>query len=386
MEAKDDRRKGNESRRMNMTVNAILKSEEGDVLKAAKSFFAKLFEEGVIDYLLAPQHIAKGRSLTQTLVKGVDNLEEVNPFSPVMAANSATMVAQLSNNSSGTIGVVMKPCELRALVELVKLGQAKLDNLFVIGVDCAGTFEVEDFSAFIGDADWEAAEKEKSLLADMYSGKTDDDALPMKLRSSCMICNAFTPHMGDVTLNLLGMEEGILVTLDEELAGKLGLEAVDAPYSHESVVDDRTQSRGYRRERAFEEFRDKMKSIDDMADIVATCSRCYACQSACPICYCRVCFFRTETFEPESDRFLRWADKEGAVRMPPEILLYHLTRLNHMAASCIGCGMCESSCARGIPLSTLFQAVGDEVQKKLEYTPGKSVDDELPVATFRKEE
>jgi formate dehydrogenase subunit beta len=72
--------------------------------------------------------------------------------------------------------------------------------------------------------------------------------------------------------------------------------------------------------------------------------------------------------------------------MPTEILLYHLTRLNHVSASCIGCGMCESSCPRGIPLSTIFQAVAEEVQKKLEYVPGRSVEDAIPLATFEKEE
>jgi formate dehydrogenase (coenzyme F420) beta subunit len=369
-----------------MKVNTILRPEEGSVLKATGAFFKKLFNQKVIDYLLVPKHIGKGRSLTQTLVKNTDALDDVNPFSPVMAANSGTIVAQLSNNRRGKIGVIMKPCEIRALVELVKLDQAKLDNLFVIGVDCAGTFEVEDYSAFIGEADWEAPEKELNLIARMYARKSEDDPLPMELRSSCKICNAFTPHMGDVTLRLIGMEEGVLVTLDSELAKKLGLEEAEVPWSHQSAVEDLTQSRTYKRERVFEEFRDKMKSINDFADAVATCTRCYACQTACPVCYCKVCFFRTETFNPESDRFLKWADKEGSVRMPSEILLYHLTRLNHMAASCVGCGMCESSCARGIPLATIFMAIGDEVQRKLEYEPGTSVDDELPVATFKKAE
>ena len=369
-----------------MKVNAILQPEEGSVLKATGAFFKKLFEQGVIDYLLVPKHIGKNRSLVQTLVKDTDALEDVNPFSPVMAANSGTIVAQLSNNTKGKIGVVMKACEIRALVELVKLGQAKLDNLFIIGADCAGTFEIEAYAAFIGDAEWEAPEKELELIKQMYARKSDDDPLPMNLRSNCKICNAFTPHLGDITLNLVGMEDGVLVTLDSELARKLGLEEVEDPWSHQSTVEDLTRSRTYKREQVFEEFKDKAKSITDMADILATCTRCYACQTACPICYCKVCFFRTETFNPESDRFLKWADKEGAVRMPSEILLYHLTRLNHMAASCIGCGMCESACARGIPLSTIFMAIGDEVQKKLEYTPGKSVDDELPVATFRKAE
>jgi len=364
-----------------MMVKAVLK---GNALDVTRALFRKLIEQGIVDYLLAPSHMAKGRTLTPTLIKDPNKLDEVNPFSLVMPTNAATIVGQLSNARKGIIGVVMKPCEIRALIELVKLGQAKLGHLFIIGVDCAGTFEVEDYASYAGE-EWETSEKEQQLLNDLYKG-TDEETLAMKLRSSCRICKDFIPQMGDVTLSLLGMEDGVLVGLDSELAEKLSLTPEDAPYSHQALVEDLSRSRTYLRERVFEEYRDKMKSVTDMADTLATCTRCYACQSACPICYCKVCFFRTDTFDPEAERYLRWADKEGAVPMPTEILLYHLTRLNHIAASCIGCGMCESACPRNIPLSTIFQAVGDEVQKKLEYTPGRSIEDELPVATFKKTE
>jgi formate dehydrogenase subunit beta len=365
-----------------MMVNTVL---NGNALDVTRAFFRKLIEEGIVDYLLVPSHIAKGRTLVPTLFKDPGKLDEVNPFSLVMPVNAATIVGQLSNAGKGIIGVVMKPCEIRALIELVKLGQAKLDHLFIIGVDCAGTFEVEDYASHAGE-EWDAPEKEQGLLADLYVKKIDEDKFPMKLRSPCRICKDFTPQMGNITLGLLGMEDGVLVGLDSELAERVSLTPEDEPYGHQSLVEDLSRSRTYRREQVFEEYRDKMKSISDMADTLATCTRCYACQSACPICYCKVCFFRTDTFDPEAERYLRWADKEGAVPMPTEILLYHLTRLNHIAASCIGCGMCESACPRNIPLSTIFQAVGDEVQKKLEYIPGRSIEDELPVATFKKVE
>ena len=234
----------------------------------------------------------------------------------------------------------------------------------------------------------EREQKEMELLSEIYSGTTDyqEEDAPIKLRSACQICDAFVPNTGDITLNLLGMDGDVLVGLDSGLAEKLGLETVEEPDSRKDVLEELINYRKYKREDAFDEFKEKLESINDLADSLSTCTRCYACQTACPVCYCRVCFFRTETFNPESDRLLRWADKEGALRMPPEILLYHLTRLDHISASCIGCGMCESACPRGIPLSTLFQTVGNEVQKSLEYVPGRSIDEELPVATFKEKE
>ena len=89
---------------------------------------------------------------------------------------------------------------------------------------------------------------------------------------------------------------------------------------------------------------------------------------------------------PESERYFRWADHEDPLRMPTEILLFHFTRMNHIAASCVGCGMCESACLRGIPLTTIFEAVGDGVQKVLGYEPGRSLEEEIPTAAFKETE
>jgi len=44
------------------------------------------------------------------------------------------------------IGAVMRPCEVRALVELAKRGRANLANLTVVGIDCLGTLEPFDYA------------------------------------------------------------------------------------------------------------------------------------------------------------------------------------------------------------------------------------------------
>jgi ferredoxin len=86
---------------------------------------------------------------------------------------------------------------------------------------------------------------------------------------------------------------------------------------------------------------------------------------ACPICFCKECVFRTETFEPESERYFQGMQRKGALRLPSETLLYQLTRLNHMVASYVGCGMCESACPSNLPLTVIFRSVGAGVQKML---------------------
>lgn len=367
-----------------MKVEAVLKVEKGDILGAARSFLGKLLAEGLVEYLLVPLEISHGRTLAQTLVKERAHLDRANPFSPVLPVNSASIVSQLTIDKPGKkLGAVLKPCEIRALVELVKLGQASLENLVIIGTDCLGTYEVEDYAKLVDEMKGAAEKKGAQVLTKMRQqiAQPDTKPLPISLRPACKMCNSFTPILADITLGLIGMEDGIFVSLDGELAEKLGLEVKEASGRQEAInrlLDSRTQAR----EQVFADFRERTKTIVDFADCLDTCISCYACSSACPICYCRVCFFRTDTFEPESERYYRWADREGALRMPTEILLYHLTRLNHVAVSCCGCGMCESACPRKLPLTTIFQTVGDGVQKALKYVPGRSLEEEIPLAAI----
>lgn len=363
-------------------VHAVIKAEGGDILGASRRFLCKLLVEGIVDYLLVPEEISGGRSLALSLIKNLEKLDKANPFSPVMPISGAMMVAQLtSDKSEKKLGAVLKPCEIRALVELVKLEQANLDNVTIIGTDCLGTYEVEDYTRVFNEVKGSAEEKATQVLGEMCRNITKPGSMPAELRSSCKMCNSFTPALADITIGVFGEGDEIYVNIDDGLAEKLGLELQETP-GRQETVDKLLAKRNEVREQVFSGFREKMKSIIDFADTVDTCIRCYACQAACPLCYCRVCFFHTDTFEPESERYYRWADREGAVRMPTEILLYQLTRLSHVALSCCGCGMCESACPRGLPLTAIFQTVGDGLQKALNYVPGRSLEEKIPVTTF----
>jgi formate dehydrogenase subunit beta len=72
--------------------------------------------------------------------------------------------------------------------------------------------------------------------------------------------------------------------------------------------------------------------------------------------------------------------------MPTDTLLFQITRLNHMVASCVGCGVCEDGCPNDIPLTVIFRAIGQEVQALFHYEAGRSLEEELPLAVFREDE
>ena len=72
--------------------------------------------------------------------------------------------------------------------------------------------------------------------------------------------------------------------------------------------------------------------------------------------------------------------------MPTDSLLFHLTRLNHMVMSCVGCGLCQEACPNDIPLFPIFRLVGEQVQRSFDYVPGRSLEEELPLSVFRENE
>jgi formate dehydrogenase subunit beta len=277
-----------------MNTNTMLPVKEGDVLGALQGFLGALLENQIVDALLVPLEIGQGRSLAQTLVQDPAYLSETNPFSPVMPVNSATLVSQLTGDKpsqltgdkpSQKVGVVLRSCEMRALIELVKLQQANLDNLTIIGVDCLGTYEVDDYARLIGEMEGPAEKKGAQVVAEMRErieeGSPETSAIP--LRMACQICEFPTPVGADIILGLIGVEDGILVTLDSELAARLGLEEGEAPQREEAVAK-LVEARTAARDQAFAEFREAAKSIADFADQFATCIRCYTCSVVCPIC------------------------------------------------------------------------------------------------------
>jgi len=140
------------------------------------------------------------------------------------------------------------------------------------------------------------------------------------------------------------------------------------------------------RDKFFEQTKEEIGGIDKLAAVFGPCIKCQNCRVACPVCYCRECFFISPTFELEAEKYLGAAEKRGAMRMPTDTLLFHLTRMTHMAASCIGCGACEEACPNDIPLLKIFQLTGTNVQKLFDYIPGRSLEDELPPTAFKEEE
>jgi formate dehydrogenase subunit beta len=367
-----------------MNTDYRLEVKDG-ALETMTTFLRGLLEKGVVDALLVPRHTPAGDNVVQTLFTDPTRLEGIDPIAPVLPVNSAKLVSDLTETGVvGRLGVVLRSCEVRALIELVKLQQASLDNVVLIGVDCLGTYEMNDYAELAASGNGDLSTE---LLSQAKAGQLSPHE-GYQFRVACQMCEYPVPQSVDLALGLIGLDTGseILVTASDELAEKLELSPAEMSAARQEAVDGLVAARIAERDRRFAEFRQRVADMPSLLAEFSRCIRCHNCMVACPLCYCKECIFRTATFDHASAQYFRWANRKGAIRMPTDTLIFQLTRLNHMATSCVGCGMCESACPNDLPVATIFRAVGEKVQALFDYVPGRSLEEELPVATFREDE
>jgi formate dehydrogenase subunit beta len=315
-----------------------------------------------------------------------------------MPVQSARVISNLSVKNLGKkVAAVLKACEIRAAVELAKFLQVKLDNLYLIGIDCPGTIEVTDFSKMVQEGKG-GESLTKELLKSMEKGEWTPPS-GYSFRTACQICEypvvdstlRVTPAAINIKLfgyqtdQEIGIEIADILGKEIEEKGILSF-SENEPTSRSEVVNKVIAERTKKRDALFQEFKGIVKDLQAFLDRFSTCVRCHNCMVACPICYCKECVFRTAVFEHDGDQFLRWADRKGSIRMPTDTLIFHLIRMSHMVTSCIGCGLCDSACPSRLPVATLFRSVGDRIQKMFQYVPGRNIEELPPVASFKEDE
>lgn len=353
-----------------------------------EAFLTRLLESDLVGSLLVPKRTTGGDNYVHALIKNPALLADTDIGAPVMPVQAARIISNLTFRDPGEkIGVVVKPCEARALVELSKFKQINRESVLIIAVDCLGTYEPKDFSTLVKAGKNPALDLRKQATVGPCSA---DAAAPF--RSACEICEypVLDTSIVDMVVGIWGVdtEKQLYVEAADDIAQALSeksiLEFNDQENSkRQEIITSLKAERTKSCAQVLGNFQQQVQSIKGIQELLSTCMRCHNCMINCPICYCRECVFRSPTFEHTPDQYLGWAEEKGALRMPANTVMFHLTRLNHMVISCIGCGMCDTACPNDIPVMSLFRTVGDKAQKMMEYVPGRSYDEPAPATTFQ---
>jgi len=378
-----------------MKKEVVIEVKDAKAKEAINSFLESLLEKNLVSALLVPREVPSKDNVVQSLMTNSNlpvrvrtqtgGLKEVNVISPVLPVSSARIISEMTRLSSykNPVGVVLRSCEIRALIELVKLKQASLDNLLIIGVDCLGTYSVSDYQNLCKQGNSPSDE----LLRKFKEGGGEDT----KLRKACQVCEYPIPSNADLVIGLVGVdfEKNILLKSCTEKGEKI-LEKFSFPEFNQSKreesVSEYLSKKIEKRDTLFSEMKGEVSGWENLLSVFSTCINCHNCMRVCPICYCRECFFESPTFEFDSEKYLMWAKRKGSIKMPRDTTLFHLGRMSHMATSCVGCGLCEQACPSNIPLLKIFKTISYDVQQIFKYVPGRDLEEPLPLTTFKEDE
>jgi formate dehydrogenase subunit beta len=172
----------------------------------------------------------------------------------------------------------------------------------------------------------------------------------------------------------------------EALLAALGL-GMDQPLDEWSKAAEEARGRKTAaREKAHADMLARTHGLDNLMGVLRDCINCHNCQRVCPICYCKQCYFDAPSVRADATDHLDRARRSGSIRLPSDVLLFHLGRMSHMVLSCVSCGACEDACPMDVPVSQLFSMVGREAQRTFDYVPGRSLDEARPLSTYRLQE
>lgn len=367
-----------------MKKEVVIEVKDAKAKEAINSFLESLLEKNLVSALLVPREVPSKDNVVQSLMTNSNGLKEVNVISPVLPVSSARIISEMTRLSSykNPVGVVLRSCEIRALIELVKLKQASLDNLLIIGVDCLGTYSVSDYQNLC---------KQGNSPSDELLRKFKEEGEDTKLRKACQVCEYPIPSNADLVIGLVGVdfEKNILLKSCTEKGEKI-LEKFSFPEFNQSKREESVSKyiskKIEKRDTLFSEMKREVSGWENLLSVFSTCINCHNCMRVCPICYCRECFFESPTFEFDSEKYLMWAKRKGSIKMPRDTTLFHLGRMSHMATSCVGCGLCEQACPSNIPLLKIFKTVSYNVQQIFKYVPGRDLEEPLPLTTFKEDE
>jgi len=356
-----------------ISINSSLEDSVKDLLK-------KSMEKGIFDAVLIPMKVPAGDSFVYVLIKDKSLLNNAFPIPPIMSVQGAKAISSVTRLGKGNlkIAAVMRPCEIRATVELTKLNQTNLENITLISMDCPGVMPISDF----------ISEPDKAMKLFDNAIKTWDDKI---MRPVCQMCDKSSMVASDLHIGTLGSKKDTFFVISNSQNGKdmldnLGIKLKEDIDTWRAKVKDNNEEKMKKRKKTHMDLKTQIGSLDNLIDMFSQCINCHNCMRVCPICYCRLCYFDSDKVKQKSEDYLQMAKSKGSIRFLPDTTLFQIGRMMHMSLSCVSCGSCEDACPMSIPVAQIFSMIADETQEIFDYVAGRSQEEPLPLKTYNEDE
>ncbi|MFX1297849.1 MAG: 4Fe-4S ferredoxin [Promethearchaeota archaeon] len=314
---------------MRETAKKLLKEKEVDVIIG--------YTMGSVPLSTAPIMITKEEDVDKLIW---NNLCYIN-----LAKYLVPRIPQLIDPEKGDlkIGIVSKGCVGRALIHLSVENQVDLKNIKMIGIPCNGIINRRRIEKEIGEK--EILEIYSSDNEIVVKGKDFEQKFPYNeyINELCKVCKVKSPpSLADLAETCIGECKEI-----------------------SSIEDDFEDLNDY-------EAKSSEEKWEYIKDSLETCTKCYACREACPMCYCNLCF--VDQNKPI------WFGKTTELS---DIIVFHLVRAMHLAGRCVACGACSSVCPVGIDLNLITRKLEKIVKERYNFTSGIDSKRAPPMMDFR---
>jgi formate dehydrogenase subunit beta len=315
-------------------IDLFIGYEKGSVPLTSRPFFIKVKGSEAPDTLV--EKLVWNSFCSNNLAVFLPKYFEGNPFAK-------------KKLSKPKIGLMVKGCDLRSVVALIKEKQAFRDHLVLIGVPCQGMIDTRKVEAAIRaqtscwqDTEIQDYQEQGGILSlTTRSGKTYTFQKTEILQAACLDCRYPMPEGTDFLVEGTARQPG------------------DGGYQNIQEFETKTA------QERWEYFQQEMTK----------CIRCTACRQACPTCWCKECF---------ADQMdLKWI---GVSTNISDAMIFHLIRIFHQAGRCVECDACYRACPMEVDLRTFTKKIGKDVEELFGFFPDFNGETIPPISTFKEDD